>query len=196
MSPPAPSLPCLLLASSSPRRSDLLRDAGLEFQVVRPGVEERHDPAEPAGELAAWNARLKAAWVAERHPDALVIGADTLVSLDGEALAKPADLEEAHRMVKKLAGRSHSVLTAVCLCWPGAGDEEGFLVETRVTFRSLSDEEIRAYHGLVDPLDKAGGYAAQEHGDRILAAVEGSWSNVVGLPMEALVERLRKAGWP
>lgn len=186
------SAPRLILASGSPRRAELLREAGIAFEVIFPEVEEIHDAATPVGELAAWNARLKTLWVAQKHPGALVLGADTLVSVAGEALAKPSDLEEAHRMVRRLAGRTHTVLTAVCLCGPVLENVEDFAVETRVTFRPLSDDDIRSYHALVNPLDKAGAYAAQEHGDRLLESVEGSITNVIGLPMEALLERLAR----
>ncbi|MCC6883932.1 MAG: septum formation protein Maf [Verrucomicrobiales bacterium] len=186
------SAPRLILASGSPRRAELLREAGIAFEVIFPEVEEIHDAVTPVGELAAWNARLKTLWVAQKHPGALVLGADTLVSVAGEALAKPSDLEEAHTMVRRLAGRTHTVLTAVCLCGPALENVEDFAVETRVTFRPLSDDDIRSYHALVNPLDKAGAYAAQEHGDRLLESVEGSITNVIGLPMEALLERLAR----
>ena len=186
------SAPRLIHASGSPRRAELLREARIAFEVIFPEVEEIHDASTPVSELAAWNARLKTLWVAQKHPGALVLGADTLVSVAGEALAKPSDLEEAHTMVRRLAGRTHTVLTAVCLCGPALENVEDFAVETRVTFRPLSDDDIRSYHALVNPLDKAGAYAAQEHGDRLLESVEGSITNVIGLPMEALLERLAR----
>ncbi len=186
--------PILILASTSPRRFDLMNGAKLRFVVVPPEVEEFHDESVPLAELTRHNASLKAEWVAALHPESWVIGADTLVSIDNEAMGKPADLTEARAMLNRLSGRTHVVGTAVCLIHAASGQKREFLEETRVTFKPLDDAGIRHYLTLINPLDKAGAYAAQEHGEVILAKVEGAWSNVVGLPVERLIEELKEIG--
>jgi len=124
--------------------------------------------------------------VAERYPNYLVLGADTLVWLDGEPLAKPLDAAEARSMLARLSGRIHEVVTGVCLVHHAASHSHIFSDATRVRFRTLSEATITEYLDKVHTLDKAGGYALQEHGDLIVEQIEGSWSNVVGLPMEAV----------
>ena len=186
----------LILGSQSPRRVDLMRDAGYAYEVIPAGVEEAMDASLRPPELTCANAALKAKHVAAQYPDALVIGADTLVYLDGAPLGKPSDLEEAVRMVTSLAGRTHQVCTGVAMVCEASGIEETFHVITNVTFKALTDDEVRAYLAKIDPLDKAGGYAAQEHGHLVLQAVEGSWTNVVGLPMDELGEHLARHGFP
>ncbi len=186
--------PILILASNSPRRFDLMNGAKLRFVVVPPEVEEFHDESVPLAELTRHNASLKAEWVAALHPESWVIGADTLVSIDNEAMGKPADLTEARAMLNRLSGRTHVVGTAVCLIHAASGQKREFLEETRVTFKPLDEAGIRHYLTLINPLDKAGAYAAQEHGEVILAKVEGAWSNVVGLPVERLLEELKEIG--
>jgi len=186
------SLP-LILASASPRRSELLGSLVPDFTVVTADeVEEAHDAALTPAELTEHNARLKAAAVARRHPGALVLGADTLVYLNGEPLGKPASLDEAAATLRRLAGRTHTVCTGVCLCGPAADEAASFHNLTRVTFLPLDDGTIAEYLGKVHVLDKAGAYAAQEHGGLIIEDMEGSWSNVVGLPLEALAARLAR----
>jgi len=179
----------LILASASPRRRELLAAAGLQFEVVVSPAEEIHDAAIPLDRLCEENAALKAAAVARDHPDAVVIGADTLVYIDAEPLGKPRSPEEARAMLRKLAGRTHVVCTGVCLIRPG-GEREAFHVLTEVVFRELNDAAIEEYLALVDTSDKAGGYALQEHGDRIVSGIRGSYSNVVGLPVDEVVGRL------
>lgn len=186
--------PILILASTSPRRFDLMNGAKLRFVVVPPEVEEFHDESVPLAELTRHNASLKAEWVAALHSESWVIGADTLVSIDNEAMGKPADLTEARAMLNRLSGRTHVVGTAVCLIHAASGQKREFLEETRVTFKPLDEAGIRHYLTLINPLDKAGAYAAQEHGEVILAKVEGAWSNVVGLPVERLLEELKEIG--
>lgn len=186
-----PMPPPLILASASPRRVQLLREAGHTFETVSPeGVEEAHDAALTPEALTVENARRKAAAVARTRPGALVIGADTLVYLDGHPLGKPATRAEAHEMLRRLSGRAHEVCTGVFLAWDGGRQGLGFHVISHVFFRELSDEEIRAYHALVDPLDKAGAYGIQEHGEKIITRHEGSWTSIMGLPMERLSEEL------
>jgi septum formation protein len=180
----------LVLASGSPRRKDLLTGAGYQFAVVPAEVEECEDADLGAATLVLENALLKARWVAERHPGALVLGSDTLVALEDEPLGKPKDLDDAFEMLRRLVGRSHTVLSGVALVHHAEGVERSFVEQTRVTFRSLTEREIREYLGMIDPLDKAGSYAAQDHGEFIIEKTEGSWTNVVGLPMERLGEEM------
>ena len=123
-----------------------------------------------------------------------MLGADTLVSLDDEVLGKPADLEEAAQILRRLSGRSHEVWTAVCLCHSASGRWQSFHVVSRVKFRELTDRAIQAYFEKVNPLDKAGAYAAQGHGKEIIQRIEGSYSNVVGLPMERTIPALAEFG--
>lgn len=184
-----PRLP-LILASQSPRRVELMREAGFVFDTLVPEVEEAHDAALTPEALTVENARRKAVAASEIRPECLTLGADTLVYLDGEPLGKPRDLAEAAAMLSRLSGRAHEVCTGVYLAWDGGRQGRGFHVITEVIFKPLTEAEIQAYHQLVNPLDKAGAYGIQEHGDRIVDHYEGSWTNVMGLPMERLREEL------
>jgi septum formation protein len=170
-----------------------MREAGYEFEIVVPEVEEAHDGSLSPEDLTVENARRKAVAGAVLHPDALVIGADTLVYLDSEPLGKPANLDEALTMLRRLSGRSHEVCTGVYLAWDAGRQGRGFHVISHVVFKTLSDDLIRAYHALVNPLDKAGAYGIQENGNMIISGHEGSWTNVMGLPMERLTEELEKS---
>jgi len=180
----------LVLASASPRRAQLMREAGHACDVVAPEVDEAYDPSLTCEALTMENARRKAAEGARLNPEALVIGADTLVYIDGHPLSKPADMEEARAMLRRLSGHTHQVCTGVALASNGGARMITFATITDVTFKTIDDDVINAYHALVNVLDKAGGYAVQEHGDMIVERVDGSLSNVIGLPMEALTERL------
>lgn len=180
----------LVLASQSPRRIELLREAGYDFEVRVPEVEEAHDATLTPEALTIENARRKAVAGAALRPDALVIGADTLVYVDGDPLGKPRDLDEALAMMRRLSGRTHEVCTGVVLAWNAGAAYHGFHVITDVTFLPLTDDLIRAYHARVTPLDKAGAYGIQEASEMILERYTGSWTNVMGLPMERLVEEL------
>jgi septum formation protein len=187
--PPAATI---ILASASPRREQLLREMGLRFSVVRPnGVEELLAGAAP-DVLAAQNAQLKARAVAGRHSESLVIGADTIVILNGEVFGKPVDLPGAVQMLGRLAGRQHEVITAVCLIHRQR--EVAFHDTTKVWMKPFTPAEIATYFQRVNPLDKAGAYAAQEFGDTIIERIEGSFSNVMGLPVERLRVALIDAG--
>ena len=183
-------MPKLILASGSPRRRDLMNEAGYEFSIIIPEVEEIEDPTRQIEDLTRANARLKSEAVAHDHADSVVIAADTLVELDNRALGKPADMTEAFEMIRSLNGRTHQVFTAVCVACVAARKEIEFSVITDVTFKNLSDAELRHYHRLIEPLDKAGAYAAQDHGEIIIESVRGSRTNVIGLPMEKLAEVL------
>ena len=184
----------LILASASPRRVELLRRMGLEFRVAPSDAIELHQPHLTAQELARINACRKARTVAVRFPDALVLGADTLVYLDAMLFGKPESLHHAHQMLEQLQGRTHHVVTAVCLLHLRSRRRAVFADTTAVTFRSLDAAAIRRYLAGVDPLDKAGAYAIQEDGDLIVEKISGWYSNVVGLPVERLREELKAWG--
>jgi septum formation protein len=193
MPPPSTDLPPLVLASASPRRAALLRKIGLVFQVHPSHAPEAHCHGLTAVELARINAVRKAAAVARRHSDRLVLGADTLVFRETALYGKPADLAAARQMLQELQGRTHSVVTAICLLHLRRGRRRVFTDTTTVTFRPLDAAAIRRYLAAVNPLDKAGAYAIQEQGDLIIQDICGSYSNVVGLPLERLEEEL--AAW-
>jgi septum formation protein len=179
----------LVLASASPRRRELLAAAGLVFEIETSPAEEIHDASMAPSVLCELNARLKAEAVAVRRPDATVIGADTLVFIDRSPLGKPTDLEAARAMLRRLSGRTHHVCTGVCIVFPGGGNEV-FHDLTEVRFRVLDEAAIDDYLARMDPLDKAGGYAIQEHGERIIESIAGSRDNVIGLPVARLLAAL------
>lgn len=187
----------IILASQSPRRRELLHLLDLPFQVVPSVAKEVHDKQLTAWEMAQVNAYRKARAVARRFPDALVIGADTMVYLDRDTrlFGKPTSHRDAADMLKALSGRVHAVITGVCLLHLRERHRRVFTDWTDVQFHPLTAAQIRAYLRLIDPLDKAGAYAIQEHGDRIIAALFGSYSNVVGLPLERLREELKAFGF-
>lgn len=187
-------VPPLILASNSPRRIELLRQIVPEFFIVGSNATELSDRTIGSRRLCEVNAQRKAFAVAERYPDHLVLGADTLVFLDEEPLGKPADLGEARTMLARLAGRVHEVVTGVCLIHQHSARVQVFSDVTRVRFRALNDADITEYLARVDVLDKAGSYAVQEHGNLIIEAVEGSYTNVVGLPVQAVRAALARWG--
>jgi septum formation protein len=186
-------LPPLILASASPRRQELLRLLDVEFHAVPSDAPELHDEQFTASEVAQLNAYRKARAVAKKFPDSLVLGADTLVCLGTKLFAKPADREEAHRMLKELAGRTHQVVTGLCLMHLRTHRQRTFSDITDVRFRPLKPAHILHYLGQMDPLDKAGAYAIQDGGELIIEEISGSFSNVVGLPVEKLQKEL--AAW-
>ncbi|MCC6741633.1 MAG: septum formation protein Maf [Planctomycetia bacterium] len=181
--------PHIILASASPRRVELLRDMGVHFTVVPSRVEEVEGGHLRPEETAVTNACRKALAVAKDHPRALVIGADTVVALGRRLFGKPRDRRHAARMLAALSGKTHEVVTAVCLA--GARFEV-FDERTLVTFRRLTTRAIAAYLDRVHVLDKAGAYAIQEHGDALVLRISGSFTNVVGLPVERLRGALKK----
>jgi len=185
----------LILASASPRRRELLERAGLRFEAIPPAVEEDDSGREGPRAMVAKNAALKAAALAARFPGALVLGSDTTVALDREVLCKPADLEEAAAMLRRLSGRVHRVYTAVALRWAAGAWEKDFVETSRVRFKRLDDERIADYFRRVDPLDKAGAYGIQERREMIVERVEGSVDNVMGLPVQAVVASLAEQGF-
>ncbi|MEK7781901.1 MAG: Maf family protein [Verrucomicrobiota bacterium] len=185
--------PPVILASASPRRVDLLRQLVSDFEVVPSDAPEVHDEQLTAWEMAQVNAYRKARVVAKKFPDALVVAADTMVYLDRDTklFGKPASRAEAARMLGELQGRVHAVITGVCLLHLRSHEQRVFAEWTDVRFHPLTPEQIKDYLALMNPLDKAGAYAIQEHGERIVAEISGSFSNVVGLPVERLREELR-----
>jgi len=184
----------LILASASPRRMDLLRDAGYVFDVEPAHVDESELPGEPPRVYVARVAEMKARTVAARHPDDVVLAADTTVVVDGAMLAKPADDTDAKRMLGLLSGRTHDVLTGVVLV--RAGRASAAVVDTRVRFRCLTAGEIDWYVASGEPRDKAGAYGVQGLAARFVESVVGSYTNVVGLPVEAVRSLLEAEGLP
>ena len=187
----------LVLASASPRRRALLAEAGIAHRLLPAGVDEGippgTGPVEAATMLACRKARAAARTLGAGP--ALVLAADTVVALDdGRILDKPRDRAEAEAHLRALSGTTHSVVTGVCLLDLPGGAEEVFHAETRVTMRRLSEAEVRAYADSGEGLGKAGGYAIQENGDRFVTRVDGSRSNVVGLPVEEVAARLAARG--
>ena len=183
----------LILASASPRRRELLSRLGIPFEDVVADVTEHEDPATDPRAMVAHNAALKADWVAGRHPDSVVLGADTTVSLDGRAINKPRDLDEARSMLRLLSGREHTVFTGVAVRRAATGLRIDQGVASRVTFKPFGDAVIEDYLRRVNTLDKAGAYSIQEHSDMIVAGYEGSLTNIMGLPMEATKQILTES---
>jgi len=186
--------PPLILASASPRRAELLRQCGVEFQLAPTGVREVEAKHLSAGETARINAHRKARAASKKHPDAVVLGVDTVVALGAALFGKPATLGEAEQMLLTLQGKTHRVLTGVCLLHWRTRRQRIFVEETAVTFRPLTREQIRRYHSQVNPLDKAGAYGIQEKGEMLVEAISGSFTNVIGLPLARLAAELPAFG--
>ncbi|MBW2107253.1 MAG: septum formation inhibitor Maf [Deltaproteobacteria bacterium] len=186
--------PGLILASASPRRRDLLTQAGLPFTVIPSTVDETALTAGPPEVQVRMLAQAKAKQVAARFPDHWVIGADTLVVIDGRVLGKPKDRTEARAMLHRLSGRTHTVWTGYCLCCKDVAQSICDAVDTKVQFKTLSAGEIAWYVNTSEPYDKAGGYAAQGLGSTLIKRIEGSYTNVVGLPVCEVVETLVRVG--
>lgn len=182
----------LILASASPRRAELLRAAGIPFEVAPVDVDERFLTDETPERAVARLAELKASVAAGLYPDAVVLGADTTVVIHGEALAKPGDAADAGRMLRLLSGRTHDVLTGVCLC--ARGRRLVCVESSRVRMAELTDEEIAWYVSTGEPADKAGAYTVQGLASRFIEGIDGSYSNVVGLPISRVYELLKALG--
>jgi len=183
-----------ILASASPRRSELLRAAGQRFDCIASGVDETPYPAESALDFARRIAHGKAHEISRRCPARWVLAADTIVVVDGDVLGKPSNAEEATRMLERLSGRRHEVATAFALL-----DERGEVfanqvVRTEVVFRPLEASEIAEYVSSGEPFDKAGAYAIQGGAGDFVVGVQGSRSNIIGLPMDEVEAVLRNAG--
>lgn len=185
----------LLLASESPRRRELLRTLANEFTVEGACVEEISsgiglDPSE----VALFNARLKAQAVAEKHPEDWVLAADTIVELDGKVYGKPRDLTEAAKVLQEFSGRSHKVISAVVLVCRNENKGTEFAAVSTVKFRDLSKQDIELYLSQVPVLDKAGSYGIQDKGEMLVESITGELENIIGLPVKALAEEMKKLG--
>jgi nucleoside triphosphate pyrophosphatase len=193
-SSPVKSWVMLILASSSPRRAELLCNAAIRFEVQPSHVPEERARGEHPRKYVERLAREKATAIAEKNPGRLVLGADTTVVVEGEMLEKPADAADALRMLRRLQGRTHEVITAVALRTAG-----GTLVATdvtAVTFRPADDDFLRAYVATGEPMDKAGAYGIQGYGAALVERIEGDFFGVMGLPVRLVLELLARAGYP
>ena len=180
----------LVLASASPRRQELLRNAGIPFEVQPADIAEEAQPGESAKACAERLAREKALAVARVRPEDVVLGADTVVVVDGQLLGKPSDATDAARMLRMISGREHSVITGVCL---GVGGQWSVGSESTTVFVSeITDQEIADYVATGEPMDKAGAYAIQGIASRWIRRIEGDYGNVVGLPVALVWRMLRK----
>lgn len=186
------TVPHVILASQSPRRRELLTLIGIPHTVLPADLDERYRPGEQPAPHAERLAREKAAVVAGREPDALVIGSDTIVVVDGDVLGKPRDGAHAMEMLTRLSGRTHVVMTAVAVQW--RGEIRSSVESVKVTFHDLSRADIAAYIATGEPMDKAGAYGIQGYGATIVARVNGDYFAVMGLPLQRLVRLLAELG--
>jgi septum formation protein len=185
------NLPPVILASASPRRVELLRQIVFRFRVLPSDAPECEHEQFTAWEVAQLNAHRKARLIAKQHPDHLVIGADTVVCLGTKFYNKPADAADARRMLRELSGKTHQVVTGVCLLHLRGHREALFCDTTLVKFHRLTPAVIRQYVATANPLDKAGAYGIQDQGELLVADLHGSYTNVMGLPVERLRAELR-----
>jgi septum formation protein len=189
----------LILASSSHRRADILRNAGIAFEIRTTRIDETSLPGEPAramvARLAEVKARAAAAQIEAGLPECIIVGADTTVEMDGEILGKPRDSAHAREMLAKLSGRTHQVLTGLFLLRLPGGATQTAVENSAVTFAPLGEKEIDAYVSTGEPLGKAGAYAIQGLAGRYISRIEGCYFNVVGLPLARLYALLRELGW-
>lgn len=184
----------LILASESPRRYELLKQMGLDFEVVPSNVSEDFVQAESPQEHVMRLAEAKAREVANRYPDHWVIAADTIVCINGSILGKPKGRDEAVEMLRRLSGREHRVWTGFSVLHSGKGESDQEVVQTAVRMKTLTAAEIEWYVHTGEPLDKAGGYAIQGIGSFIVESIQGSYTNVVGLPICELIQMLTRIG--
>ena len=186
----------LILASASSRRAEILRDAGMTFTVMSSAVDETAIPGESPNDHVHRLACAKAELVAARSVGAaIVIGADTVIALDGQIIGKPRSTEDARRTLELLSGRTHSVVTGVMLIRLPDAERRGFVETTQVQFSAISPEEISCYLATGEPYDKAGAYAIQGRAGRYIPRIEGSYFNVVGMPLSRLWQELTALGW-
>lgn len=180
----------IILASASPRRKELLAKIFPEFKIIPSKAEDNADVSLPPREKVLCLAKIKADDIFQSHKDALVIGSDTVVALDGEVLEKPKDKQDARRMLRNLSGRTHSVFTAVAMFY---GEREtAFVEETKVTFEEMTEEEIEEYISTDEPYDKAGAYGIQGQASKFISKIDGDYFNVCGLPVSKLYYKLKK----
>lgn len=179
----------IILASSSPRRRELMATAGLEFEIIVKDVDESIPEGTAPIDAAKMTAKKKALAVANEHPDSIVIGADTIVVAGEKILGKPADKADACAMLRMLSGVEHEVITGVCIV---CGEkQENFAQVSRVKFYELTDEEIEAYVATNEPMDKAGAYGIQGRGCTLVEKIEGDYFNIVGLPVAELSRKIK-----
>ena len=187
----------LILASSSPRRAEILANAGLPFSVLSSAVDESPYPGEAPAALVQRLANAKADLVTARAVGpAIILAADTVVVLDDKILGKPSSTEDARHMLQQLSGRTHTVLTGVALVRLPDGERRQFIESTLVHFRPITDEELSSYLATGEPYDKAGAYAIQGQAGRYIPRIEGCYFNVVGLPLSRVLTELKTLGWP
>jgi septum formation protein len=187
----------LILASSSPRRAEILANAGLPFTVLSSAVDESPYPGEAPAALVQRLANAKADLVTARAVGpAIVLAADTVVLLDNKILGKPHSTEDARHMLQQLSGRTHSVLTGVALVRLPDGERRQFIESTLVHFRPITEEELSSYLATREPYDKAGAYAIQGQAGRYIPRIEGCYFNVVGLPLARVLTEMQTLGWP
>jgi len=184
----------LILASASPRRRELLGQLGVAFDVVVAEVVEHEEATTDPRVMVAHNSALKADWVAARHPEAWVLGADTTVFVDNTVLNKPRNGAEARAMLRRLSGRTHTVFTGLAMRRAGTGLRIDEGVASEVTFKVLDESVIEAYLAQVNTLDKAGGYGIQDHSELIVEGYRGSLTNIIGLPVESTKQILTQCG--
>ena len=182
------------LASASPRRAELMRRMGLQFEIRPTHVEEDDSGSAGPEEMVLANAKLKASTLSDLEPDSLVLGSDTTVALGKQVLSKPTDMEDARCMLQMLSGRTHTVYTAVALYWKLGSLAHVFVDCSQVRFQELDDARINQYFQLVDPMDKAGAYGIQVGRELIVESVEGSIENVMGLPIQRLAQTMEELG--
>jgi len=182
----------LILASASPRRIELLKLMGLDFDIMPADIDETFRPGEIAQTHVLRLAEEKALFVAQNHPDVWILGADTIVGVAGEILGKPRLPEEAAEMLEKLSGRAHEVLTGFCIIRQDRGVRIREVVGSEVIFRKIAPDEMAWYTGTAEPYDKAGGYAVQGMGGCFVREIRGSCTNVVGLPLCEVIDALKR----
>lgn len=186
----------LILASASPRRAEILHSAGLSFTIVSSAVDETPIPGESSRQMVRRLAAAKAELAAARAVGpAIIIAADTVVTLEGTIMGKPRTTDDARQMLEKLSGRTHSVITGVALIRLPDAERREFLETTQVHFGALGDDEIVRYLSSGEPFDKAGAYAIQGRAGRYIPRIEGCYYNVVGLPLARLCTALGELGW-
>lgn len=186
--------PLIILASKSPRRRYLLKQAGLSFSVIPSSIDETTVPISPPETYVKSLSEAKADSVSKKHPEKWVIGADTIVLKDGAILGKPGSKAEARTMLKKLSGQTHEVLTGYSICCKAKNFKFSETIKTQVLFKTLTDKEIEWYIHTKEPFDKAGAYAIQGLGTFLVMRINGSYTNVVGLPVCEVIELLIKKG--
>jgi septum formation protein len=184
----------LILASASPRREEMLRLLGLHFSILHSNVDEAPGTGESPEHYALRLSETKARAVAGMRPGDWVLGADTIVTIDGELLGKPRTPDEARGMIRKLSGREHTVITAFTLVNSERTEVIRRAVASQVRFKNVPDDEVEWYVGTDEPYDKAGGYAVQGKASFLISEIHGSWTNVVGLPLCEVVEALKELG--